>query len=124
MMSTSVKSLAALSICLLTAVGGCASSSAPSSQRAWATGRPNPNLVLPGTVLYAHTDLPGRSWPAGPSSQEFGRNDEAMGVDGSPPSYVFEAVEIRTHDRLRVSNGRPHDWSNTRVRTIQRRENR
>ncbi len=103
---------AVLGIMLVLAGAGCASSSLrPTTRSVTGWGSVSPSLVVPGMG----------SSPSDATGWEYSRNDERLSVGYVPPASQVDYVEIETRERLRISSGRPHDSSYTRIHSIRRR---
>ena len=103
-------SILALGILLILGNVGCGSSSAMRTNYSTYKRTISPNLVLPGTELsYAQ-----------PQDWQYNRNDQRLSVGREITFTYSDEVEIRTNDRIRIDNGRPHNHSTTRIRSIRR----
>lgn len=100
----------ALGLVLILSSTGCGSSTAMRTNSSTYKRAISPNLVLPGDELsYAQR----QDW-------QFSRNDQRLSVGREIPSTHVDEVEIRTNDRIRIDDGRPHNHSTTRIRSIRR----
>jgi len=100
-----------LAICVIAA--GCASTTTATDSRPMEPGH-NPSLVLPtdSMIELAAADQ-SEMW-------ELSRNDPQMGGQSLPRDAAYRVVETRQWEVLGTSNGRPRDYSYTRIRTYTR----
>lgn len=100
----------ALGIVLILESTGCGSSSAMRTNYSTYKRTISPNLVLPGAEMsYGQS----QDW-------QYSRNDQRLSVGREIASTHVDEVEIRSNDRLRIDDGRPHNHSTTRIRSIRR----
>lgn len=100
----------ALGMVLILSSTGCGSSSAMRTSSSTYKRTISPNLVLPGNEM-SHGQ---------PHDWQYSRNDQRLSVGREIPSTHVDEVEIRTNDRIRIDDGRPHNHSTTRIRSIRR----
>ncbi len=102
----------AMGIAIILSSTGCGSSSAMRTSSSTYKQTISPNLVLPSEEMsYAQQ----RDW-------QYSRNDQRLSVGREIPSTNVDEVEIRTNERLRIDDGRPHNHSTTQIRSIRRRK--
>lgn len=100
----------ATGIALVLGIAGCGSSSAMRTSSSSYKRNINANLVLPGDEMsYSQS----KDW-------QHGRNDQRLSVGREMPSTYIDEVEIRSNDRININDGRPHNHSTTRIRSIRR----
>ncbi len=97
-----------LSIAMISGSIGCGSSSAMRTNSSTYTRSISPNLVLPGEEM-SHSQ---------PHDWQYSRNDQRLSVGREIPSTFVDEVEIRSNDRIRIDDGRPHNHSTTQIRSI------
>ncbi len=100
-------------VCVV-AAGGCATT--PWGGAA-AGGPISPGLVLPPSAVRDLAMAAGQQWPGDGREWEYRRNDAPRAARSVPAYYEPAWVEIRTHERLRTSNGRPREYSTTHTRS-------
>ena len=99
-----------LGIFLILGSTGCGSSSAMRTNSYTYKRTISPNLVLPGDEMsYGQ-----------PQDWQYSRNDQRLSVGREIPSTHVDEVEIRSYERLRIDDGRPHNHSTTLIRSIRR----
>lgn len=96
------------------AAGGCATTP---WEGAAASGPISPGLVLPPSAVRDLALAAGQQWPGDGREWEYRRNDAPQAARSAPAYYEPAWVEIRTHERLRTSNGRPREYSTTHTRS-------
>lgn len=97
-------------IALILGSTGCGSSSAMRTGSSSYKRNINPNLILPGDDM-AYTQ---------PQDWQFSRNDLRLSIGREIPSMYIDEVEIRSSERIHIDDGRPHNHSTTRIRSIRR----
>ena len=100
----------ALGLVLILGITGCGSSSAMRTNSSTYKRAISPNLVLPGDEMSLGQ----------PQDWQFSRNDPRLGVGREVLSTHVDEVEIRTNEQIRIDDGRPHNHSTTRIRSIRR----
>lgn len=100
----------AIGIALILSSTGCGSSSAMSTTSANYKRNINSSLVLIGDEMsYGQ-----------PQDWQYSRNDQRLSVGREYSPTHIDKVEIRVNDRIRINDGRPHNHTTTRIRTIRR----
>ena len=111
---TSISAAVTLMICLI--VSGCASrqsATLPVSESREAPSH-HANLVVPSDFMLELATVDDfANW-------ELARNDPQMGGRALPRDSSHRVVETRQWEVLGTSNGRPRDYSYTRIRTYSR----
>lgn len=100
----------AMGMAIILGSTGCGSSSAMRTSSSSFRQAISPNLVLPGEEM---SNGQPRDW-------EYSRNDQRLSVGRNLPVTHVDEVEIRSNERIRIDDGRPHNHSTTQIRSIRR----